>query len=65
MKTLKHAAALTLVGLTLASCGSGQTSGAPAIPKDKAIENKVESVLKTLTLEEKAGQMVQLTSETF
>ena len=65
MKALKQAAAFTLVGLTLASCGSGQTSGAPAIPKDKAIENKVESVLKTLTLEEKAGQMVQLTSETF
>ena len=65
MKTLKQAAALTSIGLTLVSCGSGQTSGAPAIPKDKAIENKVESVLKTLTLEEKAGQMVQLTSETF
>lgn len=65
MKALKQAAALTSLGLTLASCGSGQTSGAPAIPKDKAIENKVESVLKTLTLEEKAGQMVQLTSETF
>ena len=65
MKALKQAAALTSIVLTLASCGSGQTSGAPAIPKDKAIENKVESVLKTLTLEEKAGQMVQLTSETF
>ena len=65
MKILKQAAALTSLGLTLASCGSGQTSGDPAIPKDKAIENKVESVLKTLTLEEKAGQMVQLTSETF
>ena len=65
MKALKQAAALTSIGLTLASCGSGQTYGAPAIPKDKAIENKVESVLKTLTLEEKAGQMVQLTSETF
>lgn len=65
MKALKQAAALTSIGLTLASCGSGQTSGAPAIPEDKAIENKVESVLKTLTLEEKAGQMVQLTSETF
>ena len=65
MKALKQAAALTSIGLTLASCGSGQTSGTPAIPKDKAIENKVESVLKTLTLEEKAGQMVQLTSETF
>ena len=65
MKILKQAAALTSIGLTLASCGSGQTSGAPAIPEDKAIESKVESVLKTLTLEEKAGQMVQLTSETF
>ena len=65
MIILKQAAALTSLGLTLASCGSGQTSGAPAIPGDKAIENKVESVLKTLTLEEKAGQMVQLTSETF
>lgn len=65
MKILKQAAALTSVGLTLASCGSGQTSGAPAIPEDKVIENKVESVLKTLTLEEKVGQMVQLTSETF
>lgn len=65
MKTLKQAAALTSIGLTLASCGSGQTSGAPAIPEDKAIESKVESVLKTLTLEEKVGQMVQLTSETF
>lgn len=65
MKILKQAAALTSLGLTLVSCGSGQTSGAPAIPEDKAIESKVESVLKTLTLEEKAGQMVQLTSETF
>ena len=65
MKTLKQSAALTSICLTLASCGSGQTSGAPAIPEDKAIESKVESVLKTLTLEEKAGQMVQLTSETF
>lgn len=65
MKTLKQAAALTSIVLTLASCGSGQTSGATAIPEDKAIESKVESVLKTLTLEEKAGQMVQLTSETF
>ena len=51
MKILKQAAALTSLGLTLASCGSGQTSGAPAIPEDKAIENKVESVLKTLTLQ--------------
>lgn len=34
---------------------------APAIPSDKAVEAKVEKVLKGMTLEEKAGQMVQLT----
>ena len=35
--------------------------GAPrAIPADKAIEAKVEKVLRGMTLEEKAGQLVQL-----
>ena len=31
-----------------------------AIPTDKAVENKVEKVLKGMTLEQKAGQLVQL-----
>ena len=31
-----------------------------AIPADKSVESKVEKVLKGMTLEEKAGQMVQL-----
>lgn len=34
---------------------------APAIPKDMAIEQKVESLLKKMTLEEKIGQMTELT----
>ena len=33
---------------------------APAIPADPAVEAKVESVLKKMSLEEKAGQLVQL-----
>ena len=33
----------------------------PATPPDKDVEAKVEKVLKGMTLEEKAGQMVQLT----
>lgn len=53
------------MSIILASCGAGQTSGSNAIPEDKAVENKVESVLKKMTLEEKAGQMVQLTAGAF
>lgn len=53
------------MSIILASCGAGQTSGSGAIPEDKAVENKVESVLKKMTLEEKVGQMVQLTAGAF
>lgn len=53
------------MSIILASCGAGQTSGSNAIPEDKAVENKVESVLKKMTLEEKVGQMVQLTAGAF
>ncbi len=40
------------------SCSTPQ--GEVVIPADKAVEAKVEQVLKGMTLEEKAGQMVQL-----
>lgn len=53
------------MSIILASCGAGQTSGSSAIPEDKAVEKKVESVLKKMTLEEKVGQMVQLTAGAF
>lgn len=53
------------MSIILASCGAGQTSGSSAIPEDKAVENKVESVLKKMTLGEKVGQMVQLTAGAF
>ena len=33
----------------------------PAIPRDAAIEAKVEKTLSKMTLEEKVGQMLQLT----
>ena len=41
----------------LAACA---TNGEQVIPTDKALEAKVEKVLKGMTLEEKAGQLVQL-----
>lgn len=53
------------MSIILASCGAGQTSGSSAIPEDKAVESKVESVLKKMTIEEKVGQMVQLTAGAF
>lgn len=61
----KKTSVLASMSIILASCGAGQTSGSSAIPEDKAVENKVESVLKKMTLEEKAGQMVQLTAGAF
>lgn len=61
----KKTSVLASMSIILASCGAGQTSGSSAIPEDKAVENKVESVLKKMTIEEKAGQMVQLTAGAF
>lgn len=40
-----------------------QQATAPAIPQDKKIEQKVEALLKRMTLEEKIGQMTELVSD--
>ena len=50
------------MGAVLAAGAACGPKGAvdPAIPADKAVEAKVEQVLKGMTLEEKAGQMVQI-----
>lgn len=65
MKINKKTSVLASMSIILASCGAGQTSGSSAIPEDKAVENKVESVLKKMPLEEKVGQMIQLTAGAF
>lgn len=65
MKINKKTSVLASMSIILASCGAGQTSGSNAIPEDKAVEKKVESVLKKMTIEEKVGQMVQLTAGAF
>lgn len=65
MKINKKTSVLASMSIILASCGAGQTSGSSAIPEDKAVENKAESVLKKMTLEEKVGQMIQLTAGAF
>ena len=48
----------------MAAACSPKSGVAPAIPVDKDVEAKVESVLKKMTLKEKAGQMVQLSIDT-
>ena len=55
-----------LIPITMFSvaCSCGAPDIAPTIPSDKAVEAKVESVLNKMTLEEKAGQLVQLNIST-
>ena len=53
--------ALTAALVALTACNT-TPKVAPAIPQDKDIEAKVEKLLKEMTLEEKIGQMTQITS---
>ena len=57
MNTKAHLA-LCLVTVLLASCCTNETP--PAIPQDKAIEDKIDHIIKDMTLVEKIGQMTQL-----
>ena len=53
---------IALIALAAALCGCSNSEKVnPAIPADKDVEAKVEQVLKGMTLQEKAGQLVQLT----
>lgn len=51
----------TLTTLLFTSCKHPENNATPAIPVDKQMEAKVDSLLKSLSLEEKIGQMTQLT----
>lgn len=53
-----------LVGMLMTACGQKQQVE-PAIPYDEAIEEKVEETLARMTLEEKVGQMAQMSLEVF
>lgn len=64
-KSIMLAASLACI----AACSNTETAGLkpdskPAIAVDKDIEAKVAKTLKSMTIEEKAGQMVQLTTGT-
>jgi beta-glucosidase len=53
--------AVIAVAMTAAVSCTKKQDVQTAIPYDNAVETKVESVLRGMTLKEKAGQMVQLT----
>ena len=57
----KHLAFGVCASLTLLACGSQNGSQQPAIPTDKDVEAQVEQTLKKLSLDEKIGQMCELT----
>ena len=59
LRTTLKATAFALVAAALCGC-KDKTQVTPAIESDAEVEAKVEQVLRGMTLEEKAGQMVQL-----
>ncbi len=59
-ESLRKAFAFLLPLAAAVACHPSAGLVKPAIPADKAVEAKVEQVLKGMTLEEKAGQLVQL-----
>ena len=60
LKNLLRAVAFALAAAAAVACGNKAPAVQPAIAPDAAVEAKVEQVLKGMTLEEKAGQLVQL-----
>ena len=60
LKNLLKASAFILTAAAVAACGSKAPAVLPAIASDTGVEAQVEQILKGMTLEEKAGQLVQL-----
>ena len=60
-KNLLKVSSFVLAAAAALACGSKAPAVLPAIEPDAAVEAKVEQVLKGMTLEEKVGQMVQIT----
>ena len=58
MKTRTQLLLLAFVGMAVTS--QAQTTITPAIPRDAAIEKKIEKKLASMTLDEKIGQMLEL-----
>ena len=51
---------LTMTVVLAAIAATAQSYTKPAIPRDAALEAKIEKTLKRMTLDEKIGQMLEL-----
>ena len=61
MRFIFKVSSMILGAAAMASCSNSEKqAGTPAIPRDEAVESKVEEVLSGMSLKEKAGQLVQL-----
>ena len=60
---MKQAFALLLGTILLAGACCPKAATTRAIPQDKEIERKIDSVMKKLTLVEKIGQMGQINAD--
>ena len=60
LKSMMKASAFALAAAAVLGCGRKAPAVPPAIEPDAQVEAKVEQVLKGMTLQEKVGQMVQL-----
>lgn len=52
---------IAVAGVTLGTISGCGTAIEPALPCDRAVEKRIEAILGKMTLEEKIGQMTQLT----
>ncbi|MDL2247298.1 beta-glucosidase, partial [Bacteroides sp. OttesenSCG-928-J23] len=57
----KYLLFLIAAALMTTTVGAQQTNVPPAIKQDKKMEQKIEALLKKMTLDEKIGQMCELT----
>ena len=60
LKTLLKTSVFALAAAAVLGCGPNTPAVLPAIEPDAQVEAKVEQVLKGMTLQEKVGQMVQI-----
>ena len=61
MKNLMKTAAAFLLGIQVCACSQVENKVSPAIPSDPEIEANIRQWLKKMTLEEKIGQMCEIT----
>lgn len=61
MKLMKKIFEAMLLGAGVCACGNNAEKVVPAIPADPGIESEIRQIMAGMTLEEKIGQMCEIT----